>query len=408
MRTRVGPAIAAALITGTLFTLVALQAVRRADGNYSALLHISDRALRSNPQLRDRVAIKEQLVLSPNGYDAQWTYFATFDPLLTRYAHAPHNYYLMMDMPPYRYGRIGHIWLTRLIARDRWRAYPATLVWTVIFGCVWSALALSAIAQHAGRSGWWGAAILLVPGFWQSVQVTLPEPLAAGAVLTGLACAQRRMWWAAAAAFAMALLTRETSAVALVGLCGGLYWRGERRIAVWLLSIALVPVAIWRWHIFNVLSPVFGWDAVAFNPGTFGWPFSGMTAAMSKVLAGTYNAMAPEMSRAAMGLTALVAGGATIAWIAAWKRPSVPTVIAALYAIMAVSLSGDHVWKHPGNVQRTSAELFLWLAVVAATWTAPNATVHRTVVAVLIATGVFLLALAHDAPTIRSALMLLQ
>lgn len=405
MRPGVRTAGAAALITLTLFSLVALREVWRAEGNYSVLLRISDRALRSNPLLRDRVAVRESLVVSPGGYDAQFSYFAAFDPLLTRYAHAPDNYFLMMDVAPYRYGRIGHVWLTRLIAGDRWRSYPATLVWTVLLGCVWSALALSAMALHAGRSPWWGAAILFVPGFWQSVQLALPEPLAAAAVLTGAACAQRQVWWGAALAFALALLTRETSGIAIACVCGGLWFGGHRRAALAIFMCALAPVVLWRWHVYDVLSPVFGWDAAAFNPGTFGWPFSGMATATGKITSGLYHPAAPELGRSAIGLAILVPAAALVAWLAAWTRPTWPTITAAAYAVMAVSLSADNVWNHPGNVQRTSAELFVWLAVVAATWPAPSPAVRRIVAAGLAASAVFLLALAHDASAIRAAFL---
>lgn len=405
MRPGVRTAAAAALVTLTLFSLVSLREVWKAEGNYSVLLRVSDRALRSNPLLRDRIAVREHLVVAPSGYDGQFSYFAAFDPLLTRYAHAPDNYFLMMDMAPYRYGRIGHVWLTRLIAGDRWRSYPATLVWTVLLGCFWSALALSAMAMHAGRSPWWGATVLLVPGFWQSVQLALPEPLAAAAVLTGAACVQRRVWWGAALAFALALLTRETSVIAIACVCGGLWFGGNRRAALVVFICALTPVALWRWHVYAVLSPVFGWDAAAFNPGTFGAPFSGMFAAADKVASGTYHPAAPEIGRSAIGLAILVSGAALTAWLAAWTRPSWATLTAAAYAVMAVSLSAENVWNHPGNAQRTSAELFLWLTVVAATWRTPGGTARRCTIAGLTAAAVFILLLAYDASKIRGALM---
>jgi hypothetical protein len=69
-----------------------------------------------------------------------------------------------------------------------------------------------------------------------------------------------------------------------------------------------------------------------------------------------------------------------------------------------VSLAGENVWPHPGNAQRTSTELFVWLAVVAATWPTPSRAVRRTIVAGLVVAAVFLLVVAHDAATIRAAL----
>jgi hypothetical protein len=404
MSVGVRTAVAAALITCSLFSLVALREVSRADGNYSVLLRISERALRANPLLRDRTAVRERLVVSPGGYDGQFTYFAAFDPLLTRYAHAPDNYVLMMDMAPYRYGRIGHVWLTRLVAGADWRRYPATLVWTVLLGCLWSALALSAIATHAGRSAWWGAAIALIPGFWQSVQLALPEPIAAAAVLTGLACCQRRWWGAAALAFAAALLTRETAVIAVFCVCLGTFARGHQRPAVLILLAALVPTVLWRWHVATVLYPVFGVEAFAFNPGTFGWPMAGMVNAWTRVLAGTYHPGAPEIGRAALIFAPVLAATAAFAAFAGFRRPSAVTASAMVYAVMALCLSGITVWNHVGNVQRTSSELFLWAIVTAASWSSPPQPVSRAITVLLVVLGAFILFGAHDAATIRAAL----
>ena len=396
---------AAALITGALFSLVALREVWRADGNYSVLLRVSESALRANPLLRGRTAVREQLVVSPGGYDGQFYYFAAFDPLLTRYAHAPDNYTLMMDMAPYRYGRIGHVWLTRLIAGERWRAYPAGLVWTVLVGCVWSALALSAIALHSGRSAWWGAATLLVPGFWQSVQLTLPEPLAAAAVLTGLACCQRKWWVLAAVAFASAMLVRETTLVAVAAICLLMIAREDRRTGVLVLGAAVLPSALWRWHVGSVLYPVFGMDAFVFNPGTFGWPVAGMAHAALSVFDGTYHRGVPSISRAALLFAPLLlAASALAAW--AWRRrPSAVTATALAYGVLALCLSGVTVWNHVGNAQRTSTELFLWIVVAAASWPSPPPWASRAFAAALSLMGAFIVFGAHDAATIRAAFL---
>lgn len=398
-------AAAAAFITCTLFSLVALREVSRADGNYSVLLRVSPRAFDNNPMMRQRPAVRESLVLIPGGYDAQFTYFAAFDPLMTRYAHAPDNYSLMMDAAPYRFSRIGHVWLTRLLSGGRWRAFPAAMVWGVLLGVFVSALWLGLMAAHAGRSPWWGLAIAAVPGFWQSVQLALPEPLAIGATLIGVFCWTRGRWVCAAVAFAAALLTRETSVVAVACIGVATFRAGQPWRAVALMATAAGPILLWKWHIGQVLFRVWGWDAYFFDPGTIDMPFAGMLHAWSRIQAGQYYPAAPELARAAVGFAALVTAAALASWLALWKRPTVFTAIAALYGLIAISLAGENVWPHPGNVQRTSAELFVWLAVVAATWPAPSPAVRRVAAAGLTAAAVFLLALAHDASTIRAAFL---
>lgn len=397
-------AAAAALIVLTLFAAVALREVADAGRNYSVLLRISERAFNANPLLRERTAVRERLVLSPGGYDAQYAYFAVFDPLLTRYAHAPNNYVLMMDIAPYRYGRIGHVWLTRLVAGDGWRGYPATMVWIVLLGCAAAALGLSAVARAQGRSSWWGLAIAAVPGYWQSVQLTLPEPIAAAAVLAAVACWQRQWWWGTATAGALALLTRETSMVAVAGLAAATFASGRRRIAVLLLAGALTPLVLWRWHVGTVLFPAFGVDAFVFNPGTFDWPGAGMVAAGRRIMAGTYHPAAAEIARAAVAFSVLLTATVIAAGQAWRRRRDAVCAIAVCYGVLALCLSGSTVWNHAGNAQRTSSEVFLWMLVAAVTWPPAGAGWRRAGVLWLAACAAYVLFGAHDASHIRAAL----
>lgn len=405
MRNRVAAAIAAAVITCTLFGLVALGEVWRAEGNYSVLLRISPTDFNRNPMLRQRPAVRESLILAPGGYDAQFTYFAAFDPLMTRYAHAPDNYSFMMDAAPYRFGRIGHAWLTQLLSGGQWRAFPAAMVWSVLLGCLVTAFAISLLAMGAGRSPWWGVAVAATPGFWQSVHVTLPEPIAAAAVLIGYWCWTRDRWAGAIVAFAVALLTRETSAIAVVALGAATFVSGRRRLAVAMVGLSALPLLIWKWHIGQVLFLIWGWEAYLYNPGTFDVPLAGMISAWQQIAQGTYYPEAPAVARAAVGLSVLVIGATALSGLALWTRRNAPAMIATLYAVMTLSLTAEKVWTHPGNVQRASAELFIWLIVVAATWPAPGRGARRTIIAGVIAAGAFILLLGHDASTIRAAFL---
>lgn len=405
MHTRVAATLAAAVITGTLFGLVALREVWRADGNYSVLLRISPRYFNNNPMMRQRPAVRESLVFDPGGYDAQFNYFAAFDPLMRRYAHAPDNYSFMMDAAPYRFGRIGHAWFTQLLSGGRWRAFPAAMVWSVLLGCMVAAIAVSRLAVDAGRSPWWGVAVAVVPGFWQSIQVTLPEPIAAAAVLVGYWCWTRDRWAGAIIAFAVALLTRETSAIAVAGLGAISFATGQRWRAAALVALSALPLLIWKWHIGQVLFSIWGWESYFYDPGTFDLPFAGMSSAWREIMAGTYYPGNGTMARAAVGMSLLVLLATALSASAVWTRFSAPALIAAIYGVMTVSLAARTVWTHPGNVQRTGMEVFLWLMVVAATWPAPGPAVRRITIAGVCAGAVFILLLAHDAAKIRAAFL---
>ncbi len=399
---RLIPTLTAGLAVLLLYASVAMFRVAAADGNYTALLHVSERAYRLNAQLRERMAVRERIAFD-SGYDAQYTYFATFDPLMQRFAHVPDNYRFMMDSPQYRFGRIGHVWLTWLGALGDWRNFPVVMVWTVLLGCAATAVMLSLLAVQAGRSPWWGLAAAAIPGFWQSVQVTLPEPIAAAAVLAGFWLWKKNWIPLACIAFAAALLVRETSALAIIAVSVFSFRAGRSRAGLLILASA-IPLGIWKIHVGQVLFPVSGWEGFYFNPGTLSVPFSGIAGAWSSVFAGTYFSHDPAVGRGALAFGVLLCAAAGAAFAAWWRGPRGVAVIAMAYALVAVCLDAVQVWVHVGNAQRTSVELFVWLAVVGATWPAPSQTVKRISFAVVTMCVLFALFAAHDASTIREAL----
>ena len=180
-------AAATAAVVLLAYGLIIRSTAMELDGQFSGLLRVSTTFFDRVPFLQDRLDVRNSLKLIPDsGYDAQFQYFAIFDPLMRRYSTRPQLYRNVADAPPYRFGRIGFPMLTRLFAGGRWQLYPATMVALVWAGVGLAAFALSLLAQRTGGSAAWGLLVLAIPGFWQSVQVTLPEPVAAALLLAGL------------------------------------------------------------------------------------------------------------------------------------------------------------------------------------------------------------------------------
>jgi hypothetical protein len=346
--------LALALLATLPFLVVAHNRVSAAGGNWSVLLSISPEWFDSNPQLKDRTAVRESLVLVPGGYDGQFNYFAVFDPLMTRYDHAPDNYGHMMDAAPYRFGRIGQIWLTRLIAGDHWRSYPVTMVTLTLLGIVLTGWALGQLAIGAGHSPLWAASVLMVPGFWQSSVLGLPEPLAAAGVLWGYLFWRKGWRIAALLTLASSLLVRETGAVFVAALIAAEFVN-KRYTHAALVGLVGVPLVVWRIHVGNVLFPIWGWEGYFYNPHNLGLPFAGMFEMWQQ----------PSIGLWPMALSVLIIGATAAGVYGLVRTRSFVWAVATCYGLVAVCFNYPALWVHVGNVQRGSYELF---ALLLAAW----------------------------------------
>lgn len=395
-----------ALAVLAAYGIVIRQVAAEVDGRISGLLRVSERVFDSVPLMQERPEVRPGLVLFPdNGYDAQFHYFALFDPLMRQYSDHPRRYRDVADAPPYRFGRIGFPWLTRAIAGSRWEQYPAVMVALVWLGIGLSTLALALIALQSGRHPAWGLLVLAIPGFWQSVRVTLPEPLAAGLFLLGYWCVRSRRVAAATALLAASLLIRETGvllvlAIALLTRASELSWRG--RAAVF---SALVPLAAWRGYVCWVLWPDWGWQGLFYSPHSLGVPFAGLMELWSTVVRGTYHPGVPEVARAAIWYPALLLGAAAVALALVPRVERALGGALVLYTLLAISLSYPIIWVHVGNGQRASFEIFVMLAIASVRYRDYPRPLQWGLVAVWAGAGLYLLYGAFDAASTRGALL---
>jgi hypothetical protein len=393
----------AAIVT-IAYALVMTRTLRdRHHGDYSGFLQISGELFDHNPLMFGHPEIRRSLTLLDNrGYDAQFMYYMTFDPLMTRFSYRPFTYQSIVDSPPYRYGRIGYSWLTRVIAGHTWRRYPPTMVWIVVASCGLCALLLALIAADAGASPAWGLLAAIVPGFWMSLQAALPEPLAAALLLGAYFFARRRRWIAAGACAAASLLVRETGVVLVLWLIGAELWTGRRRNAFALALVALVPVIAWRAYVGGVLWPTYHWQAFYMSPGDVGAPIAGIAWLWTQIAHGQY---APDLVRPGVWFPCLLLMGAVLAFVAAWTRPSAATIAAAFYATLAISLN-DVVWRGVGNGVRGTYELFLTLALTTIGWRSQPKGLRAGLAVFWMCAALYVFALSDDAAFVRGAFLL--
>jgi hypothetical protein len=402
----VAAAIASALVvTAGYGALVAYGLRMTYHGNYSGFLQLSHQLFDRDPMLNERPEIARSLILNESGYDGQFVYFATFDPLLRRYADHPSTYDQFVDAPPYRYGRIGFSLLTRALAGSDWRRYPATMTWSLLAALFACALTLSAIAVRQGTSPAWGLVVLLVPGFWQSLQLSLPEPIAAVLLLGGYLCILNGGWRWAALFFGASLLFRETALIFVAVVAGDAFLHGKRREAAELVGLSVLPLVLWRLYVGSVLYSTWGLEAFWYDPHDLTWPLAGFGRLWSVIHAGTYYPTDAAMARAGITYPPLLIGGTALAFVAMLWRPQVVAAAAALYGALAVSLNYESIWGHVGNGQRGTYELFLMLALLGmAARGAPRA-LKAGLAVFWVGAAAYVFVGAFDAEYIRRALL---
>jgi hypothetical protein len=373
-------------------------------GNYSGLLAISKHDFDGNPLLNQRADIRSALVLQSNAYDAEFMYFAIFDPFLRAYRHAPATYRSVVDAPPYRYGRIGFSLLAKIGSRDRWPQYPSTMIWLILSSLFLGAVVLGRLAGNQGLTPAIGGLIVLVPSFWTSVQFGLPEPVATAALLGGIFSLSKGRWVVAALCFALSLLVRETGIMA-IGCFAAASLIGERRRDGLIAGACSVCVLIlWRLYVAWALFPDWGIEGLTFHPPDLGWPLMGIVQLWQTIAHGLYYPGSPDISRAGAWFPLLLISGFLLAVWLAVSAPSAQNVAAVMYGLLALSLNFPAIWIAVSNAQRGTYELFVMLALGSLGIRTYARSLRLGLIGFWFAAASYVLFGAYDARFIRGAL----
>jgi hypothetical protein len=374
-------------------------------GNYSGFIQISREFFDNNPLFASRPDVRKTVLLTDGGYDAQFMYAETFDPLMRRFRDQPDEYTRVADAPPYRFGRIGFVWITYLASLGRWDWFPATMVLLVLGATGLCAFLLARVAQNHGGRAFWALTVALIPGFWQSVQVALPEPIAAALLVGAYLALNHRHWLLAAVLGAVSLLIRETGAIFVVCAAAFMFLRGRRSQAIVFASTALLPLALWRGYVGLTLYSTWGTSAFFFNPQNTGAPFRGFLDLWATIARGEYFPDVPELIRAGIWYPVVVTTGLFVGIALAVVRPSVSSIAAMLYGLVAVSLNYSSIWVHVGNGQRGTYELFIMLALSAVSCRSLPKLIRISLLVFWSVSAVYVTFLAFDAAFIRYALL---
>ncbi len=171
------------------------------------------------------------------GYDGQFTYTIALDPANA----APH-----LDVPAYRYQRILHPLLVRLLSLGQEPLIPWVMVLTNVIALAVGTAALERLLTEEHVSRWYALTYGLFSGVFFAVRYSTTEPLAYGLVLLAILAGQRgRLVWQAAL-LALAVLAKETTIFFIAGYL--VYDALERRWreAIRLALVGLLPFVLWQ------------------------------------------------------------------------------------------------------------------------------------------------------------------
>lgn len=319
-------------------------------GNWSGFFFAGD-AARQSPEVR-----AEHSFVFPHsyGYDGQLYHASAHDPLDL------HGTDRFLDAPGLRYSRILLPAMSFILGAGRlfWidRAYRALELAFLFLGV----FCMGAYLERRGRSAWWGAAFLLIPGVHMSLERQLTDlPLCALLVAALLAfdTGRRKLCWLVLAA---ACLDRDTATVAVAAFIAASLWeRRPREAGVWLT--ALLPQLLWMVYLRLAIRSPYAmppWRA----------PFGSIVYALGRLQDYPFGAR----TAAALHLLDLVSiGGAVLAfalglWV--WLREkNMLTWLALFYALFGVVISGSAGMEYRDvyGFARVLSPLFLALLIEA-------------------------------------------
>lgn len=171
------------------------------------------------------------------GYDGQFAYQIARDPA---------NGWTKVDVPAYRYQRIVYPIAARVLALGNADLIGWMLIAINVVALIAGTWLTEEILAHYGASRWYALAYGLNAGTLMAVRLDLTEPLAYGLAQAGvlLVLKDRSRW--AALALALAVLTKETTALVMAGVALMYVAQRERRRLIELLVVAVTPFVIWQ------------------------------------------------------------------------------------------------------------------------------------------------------------------
>jgi len=178
------------------------------------------------------------------GYDGQFSYILATNPL---------GSIEDLDQPAYRYQRILHPLLVRIVSLGQVGLVPWVMLGLNLCFTVVCCVALGQLLSMRGASPWWSLVFLFSLGYLLTMRMDLLEPMAIGLALSGWIFYEKKKLIPAILLFAMSGLTKEVGLIFPFALA---VWELTRRNlvrGVGLIVGSFAPYILWYLILLNWL-----------------------------------------------------------------------------------------------------------------------------------------------------------
>ncbi len=284
------------------------------------------------------------------GYDTQFFYFLSYDPLLLRkykwvrvfdffgpFLRTKTVWTLkFLDNVRYRSGRIGYPILIKIFSFFSPFLAPSAMVFLILISHFFNVLILSLMAGENGVSPWYSLLYLILPPIWFSQWWLLPEPIALAFFLGGFYFFRKNKLFLSALLWGFSLLIRETLGLFLVLAVVYLIAKKKIKNALW-IGVSFLPLAIWKLYLTIKLWFKFGFSNISYSPGDFSLPFKGLIKMASQSIAGSYRFKA--FANASIIFSVLLIFMVALSFYLVFKKTDLINLALLGYSIMVASLN---------------------------------------------------------------------
>lgn len=318
-------------------------------GNWTSLFYTGETRLAPTPEELD----SEHIYRFPGviGYDGEMYHLIAHDPLFHR------NFAHFIDTPRMRYRRILVPGLAALLSfgRNQWvdPAYFSVILGFIFLGAFW----LARWSLLHGKSAYWGLLFLATPATLMAIPLMIVDVSLAALTVAVFLYAEEKSPVKLFLVLACATLARETGMLVVIGWCAWLVlqrcWLSAAKYAA-----AILPAACWMVFVQSRFPPA---GPVWLSPMPLYGLFQALLHPFEYPAGMKANVLVPLDRIALFGmLLALAFAFYDVA------RPSIrdhKTLIALMFAGLALFLGGGGVWPEVGSFGRNFTPLVFAIAM---------------------------------------------
>lgn len=193
-----------------------------------------------------RLENKIIVLKNTTGYDGQFYYRLALDPFTKKET----DYGIRLDVPLYRQQRILYPFLTWLVSFHLPEIVPDVLVFLNMFLLGIIAYYGSLYSISLKKSGFWGVAFALYPGFLITLSRDLTEITAIAFLLAGMTYLRSKHYLASGILLSLAILAKETTLIVPLSVGMVLAFQGFKNMKLKEFIGVVLPIVVYGfWHL---------------------------------------------------------------------------------------------------------------------------------------------------------------